>query len=502
MVCVAQHQTLQQNARSVDSLKNIVASSVGNEKGEALYFLSFAYIFSDLKQAKIAASEGVNLGLTLKDTAVIVSNGRILASAYRRLEIIDSALLLYDQLIPLARRAKLDDDLKILLNSAALTLTMTADYDEALALYFESLKMRQDAGDSAGIATTLHNIGHLYYCLDDIESAATFTNQSASIKEKIHFYHDLEAGYANLILFAAMKNDLAAMTKSLAKVDSLCGTSCDSLTMASIFYSQGRYHLNNGNLLTAKSFFERGYDISKKINSTKFLLNHGVALAQVLNEQNNFKNAIEVLKEAEALAIEKEFLNSEWIDLFLTLSNSYKHTSDLANAFLYQEKYLKRKDRVFNLRRTRNLMRLEAEFRERENIQILKLQQQKLAAEAATVKKQEIIGMLLIVILLVTLAASVILYKLVKVKARLNNQLTTKISQRTNELQKSYDTLRAYQMQQSMILKTATAELRANTASILGLLTLDQTDKICFLKDSLSKIEDIASRIDRENEKV
>ncbi len=56
------------------------------------------------------------------------------------------------------------------------------DYDQAISLYDESLKIKKDLGDKYGIALTLLNKGRIFINKGDYDQAISLYDESLKIK--------------------------------------------------------------------------------------------------------------------------------------------------------------------------------------------------------------------------------------------------------------------------------------------------------------------------------
>ena len=83
--------------------------------------------------------------------------------------------------------------LAVALNNIGHFFQMNGDIQESLENHFQSLKIREEIGDKAGIAMSLNAIGYSYEELGDIPKALEFYHRSLKIEEEI----ENKAGVAN-----------------------------------------------------------------------------------------------------------------------------------------------------------------------------------------------------------------------------------------------------------------------------------------------------------------
>src|SRR5687767_15096459 len=102
------------------------------------------------------ATEAFILANQIKDSLRIVRTGRIKSQALKRLGNIETAISLYNEILPTARRHYYLTELKAILNGLGSSYLFKANYDKALRFYFESLELRQRDGDKFEISIVLN----------------------------------------------------------------------------------------------------------------------------------------------------------------------------------------------------------------------------------------------------------------------------------------------------------------------------------------------------------
>jgi hypothetical protein len=132
-----------QSTKDIDSLELLLQRSTGSNKIDLLYSLAYEFIDVNNPVALEYAELGLKLATDRGDSLRMVRTGRLEASALRRLEKIDSSILVSEQILAIARRNHFVDEIKMLLNPLAVAYTYNAEYDKALDLHFESLIARE-----------------------------------------------------------------------------------------------------------------------------------------------------------------------------------------------------------------------------------------------------------------------------------------------------------------------------------------------------------------------
>lgn len=167
-------------------------------------------------------------------------------------------------------------------------------YDEALKLQLESMKLREQIGDSLLISYSFNNIGSTYIMLEDYQKAKEYFEKSMAIKLKYdssglaQTYNNLGIVYQNLSLFDESE---ACFKKSYE----VCSQNSDS-------YGLAKASINLANILNfkkdfklAESYYTKAFEISLE-NGYKDLIIDATSSAQEFYfNQKQFDKAYEML---------------------------------------------------------------------------------------------------------------------------------------------------------------------------------------------------------------
>lgn len=107
----------QANSQKIDSLKDLLKNNRDLDRLDILYELSYNHIGIDNKIALQYGLEGHKLAKSFDDSLRIVRTGLVTTSALRRLQRIDSSLVIYDTILEIAEKNLCTSELAIILNS-------------------------------------------------------------------------------------------------------------------------------------------------------------------------------------------------------------------------------------------------------------------------------------------------------------------------------------------------------------------------------------------------
>ena len=463
-------------AQEIDSLKALLPEKSGIERCDILYGLGYEYIDVDNTLGLQYASESLKEARKLGDSLRIVKAGRIKALAFRRMGQIDSSLILSINILPIAKRNNYSNEVKYILNSLGASYTYQARYDKALESHFESLQLRAMEGDKAEISVALNNIGFNYYKMEDYDKALMFYLRSLKLKNEIKNDFDIELLLMNISLCYAYKNDFAEARYYLDQLLSSCKESCSEQILLNAGFNLGVISFRQNNFTEAEQNFHASYAIAKKTNNQRMLLDNIVYLAQVYIHEGNLRFAENYLKEAEKLILQGTPYSLELIKVYNGLYNLYGNSGNFEKVAHYQRKYIQLKDSIFDQELTRNLMKVEAQYVERENYAKIDAQNKILALNKEVILRQRLLNAFMgaMAILLVILA--VVLIRSNRQKRTNNQMLERKVKERTKELELNRDMLQRSLDERDLVLEKISTEIRSIFATTRGLCSLLLTD--------------------------
>ena len=185
-----------------------------------------------------------------------VSNSYLnIGSLYESQGEIDMALEYYQKTLIIQEELN-DLYLKaIALNNIAFIYFQKKEYEKAFEFNFKSLKLRLEIQDKKGIANSYHNIALAFKETGKLDSALTYYQLSLEMKEQ--------------------QRDLFGIPPTLTNI--------------------GYVWYELGNFQKAKQFGLRSYDIAKKTNITRSIMQAAMLLQQVYSKEKNYTKAYELI---------------------------------------------------------------------------------------------------------------------------------------------------------------------------------------------------------------
>lgn len=462
-------------AQKVDSLKSLLTTSSGLAKYEVLFALAYEYSDVDDSLSLIYAEDLFALANEMGDSSLITKAGRIKAGQLRRIERLNEAIQMAQTVLQIARRQNNIPEVKLLLNSLAISHTLMAQYDSALKYNFESLIIRETEGNKPDISIALNNIGLIYYKLQDFNKSIEYYNRALVLKREVKDQHDLDRLLINLGLCYNSLNSYQDAKDYFNEALSICKDACSDQIKLESEIGLGISYFNIGDFSEALVHFEKSYEVAKKIGNVRYQAENLIFLARIETVNRNNEKASKMFKEAERLSSAKGY-NFLLIDTYLYFSDLYSANSDFENASLYQSKYITLRNNIYSEALIKNLTKVQSDYEERENIKTIAEKNEVLRLKEEVISRQRQQGVFIFTITLLILGlatalmwAGILQRKANRLLADSKANLAKKVDERTAEL------LHANKELDHFIYKTS-HDIRGPLATFKGLCVIANTD--------------------------
>jgi tetratricopeptide (TPR) repeat protein len=304
VMCLFPLVSISQN-KMIDSLKSLLPSNSLIKQADILYGLAYEYVDLDFKLGLLYATEAFEVAKGTGDSLRIVKAGRIKSLAFRRLNKIDSSMIISIQILPIARRNYFNEEMESILNGLALAYTFEAFYDKALKCFFELLELRQKGGGKSEISVALHGIGLVYYKLKDFDNAISYFKRAVQLKKEVNERYDMDLLLNNIGLCYAYKDNFAVAKDYIMQAFTFCNSTCSKVFLLHAHFSQGVIAFRQQNHSIAEIQFLKSYDLAKQLNDERYQLDNIIFLLAIYIIKNQGLLAEDYLKKADKL-IESE----------------------------------------------------------------------------------------------------------------------------------------------------------------------------------------------------
>lgn len=408
----------------LDSLKTRLNDETLNIEQRVNLYKELSYHYYDLKpdSALLYSREGYQLALQVGDSLQIVTLGRITGQTLRITNQFEEAEIFLKRVIGIAKRNNYTSDLTKAMNSLALIYNYRTQYDKALELHFEALQLRENSGDAFGIATSLTNIGFVYYKLRNYEKAIQYYEKAMFIREGLENKTDLEILYINsaqahIKLADENQQKLAIAIKLIDKGLDKCNVNCSQYTVSIANYAYATAYMRLKDFTKSEYYHKLSYQNAKAFGETRLMADNLVQIAMIyLTANKDYVQAERTLKEALELATQTEY-NQVILDIYKSLSLVEQSLNNGEMESFYQSKYIALRDSLFSESLVNNVSKIQARFEERENIKTIQ-------SINDVIKKQKQINIASGVIIVLISGLAFMVYQSNRYVKRVNSQLS------------------------------------------------------------------------------
>jgi Flp pilus assembly protein TadD len=467
MACFSTRVAYAQNPVTVDSLNLLLEHQVGCERFEALYELCFQYVMKDNVKALDLIRRAEAAALLSYDSLWIVKSRRVKGAILYYLERNNEAVEVLESVLPVAQRNGFVSE-SCYINQVLGRLSLfEGHYDKALSFFLRRLDLAKQLEDQGELFTAWHDIGICYYKLRDYDQA-------------LQYYFKALDGYLRLSIPSAVVctnialsytnlGDLNRAREFIAVASRMSGAECPDRCQVNLKYAMGLVAKVERDNRSAEAFLLDSYAIAKGYNDTRFQLDNIYLLTEIFMDQRDFMKAKQYLDFAEDLMRRNKSYNLEMIKIYSRFSEVYIDLKDFKKASFYQSKYIALRDSIYREELTNSLMKVQANYLERENQaklgaqrEIILLNKEVLAGERKLRSATGIVAVLAVIVLLFVLRD----YQRNKKLSRL---LDEKVHERTNALELGRHELISFVKEQQLISEQFFSVIRQRVKTINGL---------------------------------
>jgi two-component system sensor histidine kinase/response regulator len=461
----------------------------------SILFLFFAAICfpSTAQTTSIDSLTAVLERHNLSDSATIAT---MLELSYAYAQIVpDSSYGIATRALTMARGKKI----KILeawaLNRVSGYYWIAAKFPDALKTAQESLELFEELGDQRGIADCYNVLGNTNAMDNDLERALEYYEKSLVGFNTIGDLDAVSRGLSNVGRVNYMLGRYDTALYYMEKIKEFVVGS-NSIRESIMYNTTGDIYQQLNRPKEALEYYNTGLEIAEILNGARIITYSTRGLAEVYQtlgdiEASN-KYAFRTLTISEDIGYLENVRNASKI-----LSDNYRSLGDFENAYNYYGKYSVTKDTMFNIDKSRDIQKLEENFKINQQQKEIVL----LTAEKELQKQksdlQRIIMIALIVITTLVIALVIVLLRRNKHK-RISNMLLTEqkrileeknqdISEKRKEIEKQAALLAEANKLKDKLFSVISHDLKSPFGSLL--MIIDQLDRKTFSEQELSVLK-------------
>ena len=486
-----------------DSIKAHFPGKTIQDRQYLMHAMAYELFDVDNSKAKRYADTAWLFAKQLGDSFKIVKTGRLRGQLLRRTERLNEAIAQFQQILPIAQRHHFVQEEKYTLNALGGAYYFKAVYDSTLEVGFRSLQLREEEGDRREIAGALNNIGVVYYKISDYEQATLFFQRAIGIYNEIHETQGMGNVLINLSLCYIYLKDYDQADKLVNNVLRICKGACSNDIVLKMEQCRGISFLYRKKYKEAIAHLKRSYALAKDSNDIAYQLDNLLFLGQVAIEEKEYKYAQAKLDEV--LFLSKQFgYNQVLSNVYFEFSRLSNKTGDFKKAAYFQDRYISLKDSMFDARMIRNLAQVQIAYSERENLKLIRAQNENLTLKEEAIDRQKFLNFTLLAASCLIAVIGVLIYRLYVQRNQSNKQLDDKVRQRTKQLEEGQTQMQAVLQEQHLFIENIHIEMKALTATLKGLSLIgkqgiEEESKFLSAAGISNRLEAMITRIEKKS---
>lgn len=350
-------------ALSIDSIALTIARKADYKQGIALAFSNMGrniQMLGQLEQARSLLTQSLQI---LKEAGMERETGDVysrLGVITRRLSDFKASLQYFDEGITVATKYKMDPLLAILYMNKANSLNESARYDEAIQLHLESIRIKEQLKDERGLIQSYNNVSNVYSASGQPAMALIYLRRIIAMTGTARDKAGLGNTYNNLGNNFSQTRQPDSAEYYFRKAIDLFKENNEQPGLGLVYNNLGNFYIDEERYADGLEYLQQSLVIRKKGNSkyevASTLNNIGAALTKL----QRHKEAEEYL--LQALALVKDNGSNLETGVYKRLSEHYKATGNLEEAYNYQSKYVSKKDTLLDENEALNMVKAQSDY--------------------------------------------------------------------------------------------------------------------------------------------
>jgi tetratricopeptide (TPR) repeat protein len=300
----------------------------------------------------------------------------------------------------------------------------TGLWNDALAMYMNSMQCCEESNNLAGKARVYNNVGKLYFSRNELDKAEDLFNKAVEINRKLSIRPELFNNYNNLAgIWSQRHMPEKALEFALIALSQL-DISRDHYDLSIAYSNIGNLYQDLGNYPVALSFYNQAAAIEKKKSYHLSLLRSYLSMLSLFEATGKQDSAAKYL--AKSLEMSSLVNNpSASLQVYLDASKVYLRKGNYRKAQEFSSRYIALKDSLESVNSVTRIEQIQAVYevinKEKDN----KILQQRINLQQLTLQRQRIVLIATVLILLFSIVLVILLFRSKK-RDRNRNQLIMK----------------------------------------------------------------------------
>jgi len=180
---------------------------------------------------------------------------------------------------------------------------LQGDYAEARRLYGESLDIAQQLGNRAGLAATLHQLGMLAQGQGDYVEARRLYQESLDIKQEMGDHAGIAATLHQLGMLAQAQGDYAEARRLYGESLDIAQQLGNRAGLATTLHQLGMLAQDQGDYAEARRLYQESFDIKQQLGDRAGIAITLAQLALLEEAEGNLERALDLTRQAQEIIV-------------------------------------------------------------------------------------------------------------------------------------------------------------------------------------------------------
>jgi tetratricopeptide (TPR) repeat protein len=497
---------LAQNQRVIDSLENLLKSKMGKDRWQPLYELAFEYVNNDFEHALEIIDEAYKVSLLGNDSLWIVKSLRVKAHLLGTLSRRNEQLELINRALGTASRNNYKREEALMLNNLGNLYLFSGEFDNALDIHLRALDINQERHDSSDIASSLNNLGLIYYKISNYRKAVDYFEASYRLGEAGRLSsNELVLPLLNIAISKTKMDSISEGEAAYEQARKVCTGSCYGQHEYLFSFNKAVLERRKNNLEDARANHLISLSLSRKNSVKRFELDNINALAGIAVASNNLVEAKKWLSSAALILKNEKYLVNENLNYYDAASKYYSKVGDVTKSRQYELLYEQLLNKLFSRSWTSRMIEIETAHLNKEHQKELDTERQIASLKEEVILRQKVANALMGLVVIMLLVIVYFLFISSQNRRRANLYLENCVQNRTKELLENRDQLLRMNLERAAKVNNLHSKIKQTMATLSGLCNVATNERsseksIEHLAEITREIKTVLSEVSATND--
>jgi len=435
-----QYEKIQPDSGIVYALKSkTLADQINYKFGTAISLVRLGGNYSnksDFANALKYLNESLSLAKDLKDSVIISDCLNKMGRVYFDQSNYRLSLQHYFQSLAISERINYKAGIAANYNGIGILYDATGDNENALDYHLKALRIKEEVGDLLDISYSINNIGGIYDNLSRFDEALDYYKRSLAIKEKLHDKRGTGISLNNIGLIFFRKNNFKEAQEYFSRSLKIKEEIGDMNGISNTLIYFGDLEKAKNNYVNALTNYKKSLTIKESLGDRRGIANIYLNIGNVYTLSKKYDDAKFYLEKGIKLS-RKVGIKDLVLKGLGFLSSLYKNEGDFKNALKVFEEHQALKDSLFSEQIITRISELQFRYEIEKNIKENELLKKDLKISELEVRQQTSLRNLFIIVSALIVLLSIVVY----IRYREKNKLVKEIQRQKIELEKLNKTL-------------------------------------------------------------